>query len=133
MKQIYHPYYIWEDFKNGMYEIPVKPYSEILIKNCIELLSNQELFFEVSLKVLNNWKYASEHNLSNKSINRQAWIGQASCCLEYKAQEIVTREVWGRLDTITRIYANKTADKIIRIYEEKNNKLYKSMEENGLF
>jgi hypothetical protein len=38
MKQIHHPYWLWEDYKNGMYDTPCQ-IDEQMILNCMELLS----------------------------------------------------------------------------------------------
>lgn len=127
-----YPYNKWEDFLNGMYRIPDKPYNEDLILDCVNLLENEKGFFESSLSLIREWKISAEHNLSNKSINRQAWIGQAACCYKYKAPELVTRVAWSRVKPLNKIKANKIADKIIRIYEAENRKLYKGVEEEGL-
>lgn len=133
MKAVYHPYTIWEDYLNGMYEIPLKPYDESLINKCVNLLSNEEKFFQIGLEMVNLWSNAAGQNLTNKSVNRQSWIGQATCCFKYGASELITRIVWARVSPFDRIKANKIADKIIRIYEAKNRKLYKGVEEKGLF
>lgn len=117
MKRIYHPYNIWEDFLNGMYEIPSIDFDEELIKKGIEVLSNQELFFQVGLSILEEWKISSDVNLSNTGCNRKAWLGQAACNYKYKIPELITREVWSRLTDEQRNEANDTADRIIKIYE----------------
>ncbi len=133
MKAIYHPYTIWEDYLNGMYKIPIKPYDERLINRCTNLLSNEQKFFKIGLEMVNLWSNAAGQNLTNKSVNRQSWIGQASCCYKYGASELITRISWSRVSSLNKIRANKIADKIISIYEAKNRKLYRGVEEEGLF
>ena len=133
MKAIYHPYTIWEDYLNGMYKIPAKPYSEKVINKCTNLLSNEEKFFQVGLEMVNLWSNAAGQNLTNKSVNRQSWVGQASCCYKYGASELITRISWSRVSSLNKIRANKIADKIISMYEAKNRKLYRGLEEKGLF
>lgn len=121
MKRIYHPYWVWEDFKNGLYD-QEKMYSEqeefLLANKGKELLSHLDEFEQVALKVISEWKNASEQNLTNISRNRQAWIGQASCCYKLKIPERITKLGWRLLTYEQQIEANKIADKIIKIWEK---------------
>ena len=41
-KRIYHPYYLWEDYKNGLYNNKLQPE---LINSCVELLQNKKHFY----------------------------------------------------------------------------------------
>ena len=132
MIQIYYKYTEWEDFQNGMFETKLKN-EETLIDKAVELLSNEEMFFEVSLKVLDKWGVSSDVNLSNKNSNRQSWIGQAACCYAFKVPETLTRKAWNSLDNITKIKANLIADKIIKIYERKYFELHRDVGKPMLF
>lgn len=127
MKQFYAEYIYWEDYINGMYEIP-KNTDEKLVLLAIELLSNKELFLNICIEVVKNWVISSKVNLTNKNCNRKAWLGQASCSFKYKIPEIYTRIAWNRLTEIQQIEANKIAEKVINNfetnYESKNKKLY---------
>lgn len=124
------PFYEWECFKSGMY----KTYSETdnydyYFNNSIELLSNQELFFEVGICVLNEWNISCNNFLSNKNINKIAFIGQACCCFKFGCPEIIVKDAWKTIDKNTQKEANKTAYKILKTYERRNRKLYSKMEE----
>lgn len=116
MKQVYHPYWTWEDFQNGMYELNIENSEEktYLAKHLLTHLSE---FAEVALRVINEWPIATEVNLTNISCNRQAWIGQASCCYKYKVPETLTRIAWKQMTEDERVNANKVADLCIRNYE----------------
>jgi hypothetical protein len=43
-------------------------------------LSNNDKFKKALNGVIHDWKYSCEHYLTNKSMNRIAWLGQASMC-----------------------------------------------------
>lgn len=131
MKQKYYPYYEWEDFLNGMYNTSL--HSENSVSNSIIVLSNSDLFDLILNEVINNWKISSDQNLSNKYCNRQAWLGQSACSYYYKSPEISTRVAWATLTNKQRYYANKVANKWIRIYENKNKQFYKGMGKQGVF
>lgn len=129
MKQIYKPYTEWEDYKNGMFNLPDKKEEDYLINKAKEMLSNDELFFETSLKVLDSWVVSSDVNLTNVNQNRRSWIGQSACCFKFKVPELLTRVAWAQLNTETRDKANKVAEKIIRIYEERYRVLHQNLGE----
>jgi hypothetical protein len=132
MKRIYHHYLLWEDNKNGMYDIPCV-IDESKINDCINLLSNPEKFYNTLKSVLNEWVISSDENLSNINCNRQAWLGQAACCYLFKAEETITRKAWGFLSDKKKQEANNIADKIIREYESKNKKIHSPMGKELLF
>jgi hypothetical protein len=120
MKRIYHPYWKWEDHKAGLYNM-LDPYTEQqtekLSNDAKELLSNPELFRNVALTVIRDWPRSAEVNLSNPSRNRQAWIGQASCCYALKIPEYITKFGWRLMTLEQQAEANKVADEIINIWE----------------
>lgn len=126
--RFYEHYTKWEDYQNGMYEPTSKENEEKLIDLSIKLLSNPDKFLDVALRMVSKWKVSAKVNLSNADSNRQAWIGQASCCFEYGTPETLTRDAWSRLSAVERIVANSVADKVILIfesgYETKNTQLH---------
>ena len=68
---------------------------DVLINKSIELLSDSDMFLEVCKKVVKDWPVSTAVNLTNLSCNRRAWLGQASCCFNHGATELITRELWG--------------------------------------
>jgi hypothetical protein len=123
MKRIFHPYNLWEDCNNGILETNFnEEQTELLTYKAKSLLCNPKEFYNVGLKVIMEWKYSSEQNLSNSSRNRQAWIGQASCCYKYRVPEHITKYAWRLMTFEEQKEANAVADDIIRLWEEKNAK-----------
>ena len=122
MKRIFWNYELWEDHKRGLYDITRK-YSEIeemdKTAQAKSLLTNSEWFLETAMKVITEWKYSSDVNLSNKSRNRQAWIGQASCCYVFGTPEYITKYGWRLMTPTQQIEANRIADIIIKTWEMK--------------
>ena len=119
MKQIHKPYYTWECYKNGMFDIDKKQNEDLLIKK--------------SVLVLSKWKNSTDNNLSNKNINRNSWIGQSACSYNHKCPELLTRIAWGNISELQRNKANNIAKKIIKIYEDKNRKIYTGLGKQMLF
>lgn len=122
MKQIYAPYTKWEDYQNGMYTL-VQPIEDNILKGA-NLLKNENLFFQTALNVINNWVISTDVNLTSPNVNKQAWIGQASCCYKYGNNELTTRKSWALLTDIEQYKANAVANKIINIYENKTKELH---------
>lgn len=127
MKQVYKHYTMWEDYQNGMYNTSINN-EDYYIQKAIEILKSDKLFYRSAKSVLEKWKIASMVNLTNKNCNKQAWIGQSSCCICYKVPEYLTRIAWSRLSDEERDNANKVADRIIykfnQKYEAIDNQLY---------
>ena len=114
MKQLFYHYTLWEDFQNGMYN-EVKEGREDRIKKAMYLLSDTNLLYEQMSRVTHEWNYATKQNLTNGSINHQAFLGQTACNIWADIKEDETREAWGRLSCDQRYKANKVAD---RVYNE---------------
>jgi hypothetical protein len=132
MKQIYHNYLLWEDYKNGMYETVFDNESELINKSIL-LLSDKDEFNIKCKEVIDSWVKCTDVNLTNKSINRQSWLGQAVCCYCFGTPEIATRKAWGKLSNETKKQANLIADENIKYYERKHFKLHRGLGEPLLF
>jgi hypothetical protein len=114
MTRFYASYIYWEDWKNGLYS---NNSNAVEIVRSVALLADQNAFLRNAIMMVNTWEIAAAVQLSNKSRNRQAWIGQATCCFSHGASEQSTKDAWWRLEESTRIKANETADKVILTYE----------------
>lgn len=115
IEQIYHPYWLWED------RLMYTPYSSKKdmgrIQKAIDLLSNPKEFERIAREMIHSYKYSCEHNLSNPSMNRIAYIGQASCFYKDGIREDETRFAWGYLTEEQRGAANAVAEKIFKEWE----------------
>jgi len=116
VKRIYHPFWLWEDHKNDMFRQECA--DELAYRKAIVLLSNPEEFRKVAQKVINEWKFSTQMNLSNRSRNRQAWLGQASCCYAYGVPEFMTKHGWRFLSEEQQKAANEVADEVIKYWED---------------
>ena len=117
MKQVYHPYWLWEDWKMGMWRNVCGKKRSDYLQKAIEFTGNHQLYGFFMRKVLREWKYAAEHNLTNKSLNRKAWVGHAATCLAFNCPEDITRLAWHRLTQEQQDLANAEADKAIAEWE----------------
>lgn len=127
MKQKWYHYTLWEDFQAGMYN-EVKEGRSDRVKKAVFLLSCIDLLYIYMSRVANEWKYATEQNFTNPSVNHQAFLGQSACCLYADIKEDETREAWGKLTPEQRYAANKVADRVFdewaKRYERENDENY---------
>lgn len=126
-KQVYAPYWEWEDFNAGMYEDYPNKTFQTMVKNSVSVLADSEFFLQSSLRMVNEWKVSAVVNLTNPNGNKRAWIGQATCCYMYGCSERATRQAWATLTEAQRSEANKAADKLISHYEEQNRGVFKGL------
>jgi ParB-like chromosome segregation protein Spo0J len=80
-ERIFHTYDKWECHKAGFYASKKEGMtSEQCKQSYADFLSDDLLFRQYLLIVITEWKHSCEHYLSNKSMNRIAWLGQAAMC-----------------------------------------------------
>lgn len=117
MERIFHHHDKWEDYKNGMWKkLPREKELELLPK-VIEFTGNHEKYGSAMIEVIQHWKFACEHNLTDLNVNRRAWIGHAACCYKYGWPESLVREAWNQLSIKQQSLANRMADEAIKEWE----------------
>jgi len=116
IKRIYHPYWRWEEVEYNMWGKVDDRYA--YLKKAIEFTGDHIQYGKAMLGVIDAWKYSCEHNLSNTSSNRRAWIGHAACAYSFRCPEDIVRAAWAHLTDKQRELANDQADIVIKIWEE---------------
>lgn len=118
--RIYHSYDKWECIKYGFYENkPENMTKEEGEKIYYEFLSNLDEFEDALGHVISEWKYSCEHNLSNKNMNRIAWLGQASVCYARKIPSSC-RAGFNLLNEEQQFKANELALQYLNIWLKEN-------------
>lgn len=117
IQRIYHRWENWECYPAGFFwEHPPKG---MTVEDCqnkyAEFLKDLDLFKKAGYKVLRNWKNSCEHNLTNSTMNRIAWTGQASMCIEYGISSKF-RGGFHLLDDSEKLAADSTALEIINYW-----------------
>lgn len=127
--RIFHTYDKWECHKAGFYKSNKEGWTKEQCKEeFIRILSNQELFSEILNKLIVEWKYSCEHYLTNKSMNRIAWLGQASVCYHSGVPSKFS-SAWFEIDKETRDKADATALKYLNKWMLMNNFEQSNIEE----
>jgi len=119
MKRIYHNYTLWEDYKNNFYSSVKKSDLKKHRKQVFQVLSEERNVLYYMKKVINEWEYSCNHNLSNFSMNRIAWLGQAACCIAFGIPSFATMNIWNEIEPIKQEYANNIAKSLIKEWELK--------------
>ena len=122
MVRIWHHYTTWEDYQNGMYEEVKDDGKPERIFDSMNLLSDTMELEIVMSEVTEKWFYACQQFLTHKASNRNAWLGQAACCLAHGATESETRKAWNMLTIEQMEAANSVAVNVIRKWEIRHEK-----------
>jgi ParB-like chromosome segregation protein Spo0J len=127
--RIFHTFDKWECYKHGFYENLLEGVSnEECEKMYIETLCDLDLFESLLHRIITEWKHSCEHYLTNKSMNRLAWLGQASVCLHTKVPAAYSG-AWYQIEKQKRDQANEMALKYLNIWLADNKRKPVSMSE----
>lgn len=118
--RIYHPYHVWEDYKNGFYENCSGEEKENKISKVIEMFNDAKKTRECMFYVVDNWKFSMEHNLTNNSMNKIAYIGQCACAYYDNIPNTVTMEAWSKLSKEVQDRSDSIAIEAIERWKNNN-------------
>lgn len=115
--QKYIPWWEWEDYINGMWRKMPKELEAAEIEKAIEFTGDWMKYGSAMWEVANAWPKTMINSLTNKSINRKAFIGHCAVTFKIGCPEYVTRLAWRELTNEQRFYADQQANKYIRQWE----------------
>jgi len=131
MKRIYIPYTEWEDWHNGMWNKLDKEEEPHMLLKAIRFTSDYIKYGHSMAKVIISWPNTMLNSLTNKNINRRAFLGHCACSYEFNCPEYITRAAWKELTNHQRyladLVAQKTINNWIYEYKRKNIGLHKNM------
>jgi hypothetical protein len=118
-ERIFHTYENWECHKAGFYASRKEGMTQSACNHeYLRILSNEVLFSTALESVITNWINSCEHYLTNKAMNRIAWLGQAAVCIstgvpsKYCAGwNLLNNEQQNKANEIALEYLNKWRDK----------------------
>ena len=129
--RIFHTYDKWECHKAGFYSPTKKDWSHQECEDEFKrILSDQNLFGEILSKVIVEWKNSCEHYLTNTSMNRIAWLGQAAVCYHSGVPSRYSG-AWMDLDKKTREKADNTALTYLNKWMNINSREITNLEEGA--
>jgi hypothetical protein len=117
IERIYHSYDKWEDHKAGFYDNISGKDKDRMIKKVIELFTNPEETRKYMIRVVKEWIFSCQHNLTNESMNKIAYLGQGACCLYAGIPSTVTMEAWSKVPEEFRNIADSIAIDVLELWE----------------
>lgn len=127
--RIFHTFDKWECHKSGFYASKKDGMTSIECeKEYAEFLTDEYRFRNALYSVITEWKHSCEHYLTNKAMNRIAWLGQASMCY---ATGIPSKfcSGWNLLNGEQQDKANMIALEYLNIWMKQNNRSEITIEE----
>jgi len=127
--RMFHTWEKWECYKAGFYATTMEGVKkDEAEKMYADFLSDNKLFADTLSNVITEWKYSCEHYLTNNSLNRIAWLGQASASYA-KGLPAVYRGGFNLLTQEQQDTANKTACEYLNKWLVNNGRDEISLEE----
>ena len=132
IKRIYHTWDKWECYPAGFYENSIDGLTKEQCEQFYADFLSDLNRFENSLKrVITEWKNSCEHYLTNEKMNRIAWLGQASVCIESKIPSCY-RSGYFKLSKDQQHAADLLALKYLNIWLTQNNYEETTLEGAGI-
>lgn len=114
-KRVWRPVNEWEEIKYGMWDKASDKKKQLA--QAIEFTGDHERYGHYMRRVAQEWPVSCENALTDKNLNRKAWIGHAACALALNIPEHIVREAWGHLNDEQRTLANAQAAAAISKWE----------------
>ena len=129
MIRVFHPFLLWEDYRHNFYGGVAAYPTKDVVELCANILRDTIKLDKTLAIIIKQWKYSCEHNLSNESMNRIAYLGQSACALLLNVPGSVSM---GAYSTLTK-EEQKLADQVAQTYLDKWILLYKEKLKNVEF
>lgn len=106
----FHPYTVWEDWLNGMYE----PCFDLAhVEAAAELLSDPFQLRSAMTSVTTAWPYATATVLNSRTgASSNSWMGHAACLFATGASKQETCFAWNHLSNENQAAANQAAESV---------------------
>lgn len=117
IKQVFVPYWEWEDWINGMWSKAGKERESELLKQAIEFTGDWGRYGAAMGEVIQQWPKTILNTFTNVSVNRRAFLGHCAVCYKLKIPEYIVRQAWGLLTDQQRFDADAIAQKHINHWE----------------
>jgi hypothetical protein len=128
-ERIFHTYEKWECHKAGFYASRKDGMTQGACEHeYLRILSNDVLFSNALQRVITEWKYSCEHYLTNKAMNRIAWLGQAAVCISTGVPSKYSSG-WNLLNDDQQNKANEMALYYLNKWMKQNSRVELTMEE----
>ena len=131
MKQEFIHYLKWECYQNKMWSKVDKETEKQMLDVAISFTGDHILYGQAMKEVSEKWKNSMINFLTNKSINRKAYLGHCAVCYKLNIPEYIVRMAWKQLTEKQRIMADYVAEKTIKEWEIEHKQRLWSMSKHG--
>jgi hypothetical protein len=118
MTRIFHSWDKWECYKHNFFGGVLDYEKDDTLALYASLLKDLPAFEQALIEITTTWKYSCEHNLTNESMNRIAWLGQASCALVFNVPSAVCMGGYNLLSPEEQKAADAMAEKYLNKWLE---------------
>jgi len=119
-ERIMHTFDKWECYKAGFFAPKFEGMSKSECEQAYaDFLSNTERFEQGLQGVIIDWKHSCEHYLTNRAMNRIAWLGQAAMCYSTGVPSVYCSG-YNLLDRDQQATADEVALKYLNKWRESN-------------
>lgn len=128
-ERIFHTFEKWECHKAGFYASTKEGMKAADCERGFVGILTDDAVFRISLQgVLDNWTHSCEHYLTNRAMNRLAWLGQAAVCYSTGIPAKFS-SAWEQLTSEQMDVANNTALEYLNKWRSKYERSPIDMEE----
>lgn len=118
IKQVWIPYWDWEDWINGMWRSVSKEEEKEFLQKAILFTGDNFSYGSAMVRVIKAWPKTMINSLTNPSINKRAFVGHCACCFEFNCPEYITRLAWRELTQLQRDLADMQAENAIQSWRK---------------
>ncbi len=117
LKRVYHHVDLLEEGPAGLWRTCSGREAREYIGAARALMCAPLDFEEAMRRATRDWPFSCEHNLTDRSLNRLAWLGHAGTVLATGSPESLTRVAWRSLDQGQQDEANAAAQRVVDDWE----------------
>lgn len=115
--RVYHHYAVLEETKAGLWRIPPVDQRDAYVEAAARLMRDFAAFRDAMCLAVTDWPNSMAAAMTTPSLNRQAWMGHAGCCIATGSPESLTRLGWHTLTQAEQDRANEAADEAIAYWK----------------
>lgn len=119
MKQVYTPWWLWEDYHAGMWRKVPKDEEPLFLKSAIEFTGDHIRYGNAMWIVVNLWGNTMLNSLTDPSKNKRAFVGHCAAQYAINCPEYIVRQAWFKLTENQRILADEQAQNCINKWSKR--------------
>lgn len=115
-RQVWHPWYEWEEVAHNMWG--TVPDRDAMLERAVRFTGDHALYGSFMRRVVVEWPISCENAFTDPHLGHRSWVGHAACALAFGCPEDIVRKAWGILTDEQKLLANKEADGAIRAWRD---------------